>query len=248
MIKIEFPADRPDIARQIGKALEAIAAGPLASRPDVVRKIAEDVNGPEDAPTFESAVGGAFGVHAEVLRPSEPEAEESTVLTYETPAPQTGRLLDGKCVPFNAAYCGESKDPFYTTGRQIGQWKKRRGVEQADYDTWYEGELGKVGAQAPSAGTATGPGSSTATSAHATAPFNTAAAFGAQPDAPAAEPAPTDVGALMVWISEKQASKLLTQEDVNAAYQVTGVSTADLFGAGATPHIAAIHTFLQAKV
>ena len=53
----------------------------------------------------------------------------------QTPEP-SGRV-DPNGVPFNPQFCANAKDPFYSTGKRTGQWKKARGVADSEYDAWY---------------------------------------------------------------------------------------------------------------
>lgn len=130
----------------------------------------------------------------------EPEAEDDTP-------------RDSKGVPFNDDYCGQAKDPFYSSGTYAGQWKRRRGVSEETYNKWYAGELAKL--------------ESGESASEDEEPLNTAAAF-AQP---AAEPAsvPTDPGQLMTWVSEQQTAGRITDADLQAAYEQVGITVADLF-------------------
>lgn len=226
MIKIEFPADRPDIARAVSDALRTIGRTWLAetdaqpaSEIDAVKPDAqpgpECIEKSEDTPSGVNAAG-AFG--------TAPPAETDSA----SPSASSARV-DERGVPFDAAYCGTAEKPFYASGKMAGQWKKLRGVDQAAYDRWYAGELEQLGPPT------------------ATATVNPGAAFGASQPA-ADEPTPKDAGELMLWVSEQQAAGLLTQDDVNDAYRVTGVSTASLFGPNASRSVADIHTYLLAQV
>ncbi len=164
----------------------------------------------QPASLFDSAPGGTAG--------AADGAETSATSPAGASAP-----TDTKGVPFDAEYCGQAKEPFYGSGKRSGQWKKRKGVDEADYDEWYAGELAKLQA---------GPASQTQAEVgeddHQPEPVNSAAAFGsAEQQAPAN--APQDTGAFMGWVSEKQAAGLLNQADVLAAYQQYGVQVTDLF-------------------
>lgn len=210
MIKLEFPADRPDIARALSVALLSIAEAP---------KTLEEV----------------------MTKPPAWDTEHYTKTEGDDPVPQdppageplSDTRVDENGVAFNAAFCGNAAEPFYPKGDRAGQWKKRKGVEWADYDGWYKEQSQPPGSP------------STLREAPPPPPVNVGSAFGSSP---APQPPPADAGSLMVWISEKQAAGLLTQDDLNAAYRNTGVSTADLFGANAAPHISAIYNYLQPQV
>lgn len=128
--------------------------------------------------------------------------------TAGEPAPQTDARLDQNGVAFDPAYCGEATEPFYASGKRAGQWKKKRGVSEGDYDAWYAG----AAAAEPDA-----------------AELNTAAAFSNAPAEPSAPSVPQDTGQFMGWVSEQQAAGNLTQDRIAAAYQMAGVQVADLF-------------------
>jgi hypothetical protein len=139
----------------------------------------------------------------------------------------SAQRVDLHGVPFNPEFCGEAEEPFYTTGKQKGQWKKRRGVEENDYAAWYESQRPKL---APTAPTASAFGTNTGVSAEP-APLpvtNVAAAFGA-PVAPVARPLPANAGELMTWCAELQAASRLTQPDITAAYADLGLALFDIF-------------------
>lgn len=251
MIKIEFPADRLDIARAMAEALHRIGYGSEteASETDPKPSTGASTSRPEAAPTAGVAeecqtTSGSASVEdvpkppAESLfdGPSAGTAEVAEEAGMDQATTQLGgspadARLDLNGVAFNAAYCGQAAEPFYATGKTRGRWKKKKGVDQGDYDAWYADQL----PQHEAFGGATD---------HA---VNAGAAFGA-PVAEAPADVPTDAPSLMVWISERQAADELTQRDVNEAYQVTGVTMNDLFGDDPAPSVAAIHTFLLSKV
>ena len=126
--------------------------------------------------------------------------------------------VDMKGVAFNADYCSEAKDPFYSSGPNQGQWKCRRGVPGATYDHWYSNELAALSLNAPAA---------------EPAPLDVSQAFAgpATTAAPAVTntAAPTDCGKLMVWVSEQQVAGNITPEQVHAAYTRHNLTLADMF-------------------
>lgn len=229
MIKIEFPADRPDIAEAMSKALAAIAKGDTASA----------LEEPLEAPKQPASTAGA----STQSLPEETETEHTgTALTAEpdsgapseTDAPAgewAETRFDLKNVSFNPAFCGQAAEPFYATGKMRGQWKKKKGVDQSEYDNWYDGQLASRGLDVPER------------------PVDASSAFATRPPEHESPDAPSDPGALMVWVSEKQSEHLLTQEDVNQAWSSAGVSSpADLFGDNAGDAVARVFNFLNAKV
>jgi len=231
MIKIEFPAGRPDIARVMGEALIRVAETNVATErketygeltpslsAEDARQLAEDLT--EEAPKHTASTADAF-------TPSQPEGTEAEPTgTAPTAEPDlsahstSGAPVDTKGVAFDANYCGQAKDPYYATGKRSGQWKKRKGVEDADYDAWYASQLGD---SAP------------------TPEVNTSAAFGATTEATAQEEtsAPTTTGEFMGWVSELQAAGRLTQEHVNQAYAANGLGINALFPPNTEEQIAA---------
>lgn len=239
MIKIEFPADRPDIARALGSALLNVAnpateggdyeEAPKTSTPTQHKsaEVAEShttatasESAGADSPKSESLFSDAFtpeqsGGTAEVA-----ESHGAAGQTTPQGGSPAGAPVDTKGVAFDANYCGQAKDPYYATGKRSGQWKKRKGVDDADYDVWYASQLGDS-APAPE--------------------VNTSAAFGAPTEA-AAEPetsVPTTTGEFMGWVSELQAAGRLTQEHVNQAYAANGLGINALFPPNTEEQIAA---------
>ena len=150
--------------------------------------------------------------------------------------------LDEKGVGFNEAFCGKAAKPFYSSGVTKGQWKRRQGVDQADYDAWYSESLAAV--QQPDTG---------GTNVQS---IDTAAAFqqngevindgqNHQPQG-AGNLTFDDAGAFMQWLSEQQAAELITAGDIDSAYQSTGNSMGDLFDPSkAADAIAQVYNFLS---
>lgn len=231
MIKIEFPADRLDIAKHLGKALTAIgtadAIGDMVERglggipgrtltgADVTAESFAEVTG-QDAGSNEN---GGF---------NQDELDESDNLAKRDP----------KGVAFNVEMCANASKPFYASGKRTDQWKKRQGVGDDEYEGWYANELANL---APAESDDGGESN-----------VNTAAAFGGQGSSDAVEPViPHDAGSLMAWVAEMQSAGRLTQEMVNAAYTQAGIAMTDIFeGPGKTPDVIAgrvgeIHNILQ---
>ena len=229
IIKIEFPADRPDIAKVLGEALisvskldDGMGCGGCASVSDEVQRTAEPdgflgsagLNDGKADPDLSGAGSDDNGMF------NKDEIEETNNLV--DPA-----NVDTKGVPFNAEFCGRAAKPYYASGKRSGQWKKRQGVDELAYDNWYAAELAKV---VPA----------TTGQDNQQAAINTASAFGGQQrqqqdgdantaDVNTGEVAPHDAGTLMAWVSEMQAAGRITQEQVNTAYQQAGVTMPDVF-------------------
>lgn len=116
--------------------------------------------------------------------------------------------VDRNGVTFDPEYCGKAKDPFYESGPREGQWKKRKGVDDAIYDNWYRARLALT----------TEP---TKTS------VNTHNAFAAPQQIQ--RPIPGNVGELMGWISEMQGAGRLTQEIVDNTFKSLNLDIGALF-------------------
>lgn len=214
-IKIEFPADRKDIALAIGQALVAIGQGKAV------------VNSP--APTTAAEVpAGAVEQHVatpaseDVARETSPTVDEQAAADmgnanradqYVTHAQKEGLAhaaseTDEKGVPFNGEFCGKAAIPFYGSGKKKGQWKKRQGVDEDAYDEWYADALLGARIEEEPEEQAT----------EATSDSNVAAnVFGSQMATPD-ENVPQDAGQLMKWVSEQQAAGNITQQQVTGAY------------------------------
>jgi len=141
--------------------------------------------------------------------------------TMPDPEPDAERKVDTKGVPFHSDFCGVAADPFYSTGKRAGQWKKRKGVTDGDYDFWYTGKLSELDEEREERGEDESDNAAVITAA--------AFAGGGKQKEQAAITAPKDTGSLMAWVSEKQAAGLLTQDDIAGAYSAAGVQITDLF-------------------
>lgn len=234
-IKFEFPADRKDIALAISKALAEIAGEDGAI---VVRKN-----------TAAGATMSASEVTAATLEDDAPEKGEPSTATqgadgaHGATGTDDGRV-DAKGVPFDKDYCANAAKPFYTSGKNKGQWKKRggeNGPTEAEYDAWYRDELIKV------TGTAS-------------TPANDEPAFDAgQAWKPAAQEAahevkqavPSNPGEFFAWVSEMQTAGHIVQADIDAAYPANNMDPGMLWGADPATQaamVAALHKTLSAKV
>ena len=117
MVKIEFPADRADIALAVGKALLSIAG---AGNAQVDTPVETDAK-PEHNGETDEDTEAACAAPREATAVSE-AADERT---------------DHKGAPFFAPMCAAAKEPFYSSGLRAGQWKKRKGVDETAYDQWH---------------------------------------------------------------------------------------------------------------
>lgn len=218
IIKIEFPADRPDIALALSTALQTIGT--------VKVKGCDGCNEPgSDEVEFQAHVKAEGASEESIASATSQDAGSDDHGQFtKTETEEQDNLVDPantdtKGVPFNAEFCGKAAKPYYASGKRSGQWKKRQGVDELVYDNWYAAELAKVATSGAGQGDQ--------------APVNTASAFsGQQQQEPAAnnEPAvPHDAGTLMAWVSEMQAANRITQQQVNEAYQQAGVTMTDVF-------------------
>lgn len=243
MLKIEFPAENKALAAEIGKALTEYAGGARTipdshtTMPLCEGKLPDELAAPPGHGAITSAAD------------DEPQSD----------APADGRK-DQKGVVFNAQFCGNAKEPFYTSGARLGQWKKARGVDETAYDNWYAGEEAKAKAAWQQKAAELGLQPCAPTEEPAPNPQTAAAAFGnpqqqqqavAQPVGPAFSnpPRAADSGALMAWIAEQQNAGKLTQDDVIAAWQQTGLQIQVLFDPIHGPaHARTVYQVLATKV
>ena len=152
---------------------------------------------------------------------------------FGTNSPATDGRLDHKGVVFDDAYCANAADPFYGTGKNAGQWKKKRGVDDVTYNTWYTSQLGSDSAPDEEE------------------VVDTAAAFGGGAATQQAPTAPKDAGGLLTWASEKQTSGSLTVDDIQACYAECGIAIGDLFPptdpAAVAQHVTNLYNAMFAK-
>jgi hypothetical protein len=225
-IKIEFPADRTDIALAIGQALTAIGQGKAlinspapttAAAPGPSSTACDDQHvadpAPEDiaAATFASEENTAADTEAQEV-PNDSTAAQCAAQEQKAAgahAASDSANVDEKGVAFNAEFCSKATIPFYGSGKKKGQWKKRQGVDEGAYDDWYADELfsGKIEDSSEQAN-------------ETTSDSNVAAnTFGNNnQQAPVDEATPQDAGQLMKWVSEQQAAGNITQQQVTDAY------------------------------
>lgn len=208
-IKIEFPADNLEAAKHLGAALTAYGHGMKDG----------GVHTLEAGEVLPGAAIEQTAATEDRINKFIDGAEEAVVITKtanvgittaQTAAADNARL-DEHGVSFNPDMCGTAAIPFYASGPNVGQWKKLRGVDQAEYDTWY------ADAKPPAQ-----PGDAE--------PVNTAGAF--QPDGDNTNNDPTvphDAGTLMAWVAGMQGAGRLTQDQVNSAYTQAELVMPDIF-------------------
>lgn len=231
-IKIEFPADRTDIALAIGQALTAIGQGKALINSPAPTTAAEDFKGQAAAEANVAAKLAEEGSAEQHV--ADPAPEDIAASTFankddgeEVPNDSTaaqcatqeqkaagahvandGANVDEKGVAFNAEFCSKAAIPFYGSGKKKGQWKKRQGVDEGAYDDWYADELfsGKIEDSGQEQANETTSDSNVAANAFGN---NTAVID---------EATPQDAGQLMKWVSEQQAAGNITQQQVTDAY------------------------------
>lgn len=210
MIKIEFPADRKDIALEFGNALLRIA-----KEADLVERY---------VPKSGMSPGTAENAEAHGKEEPTTPAEDSLVDAQET---------DVNEVKANYEFVAKAKEPFYGAGHKwAGQWKKRKGISEREYQAWYEGELAK--SKHPDET------QDEIDVASAFSPTGFSVFEAQQPE----DPTPSDAAELMAWVSEKQAAGRLNQDHVNTALVEAQVSMADLFSANAKENVAKVYARL----
>lgn len=212
MIKIEFPADRADIALALSVALQQIATGTAGAQVSLAERLQQA--------ELDHKHPGAVSAQTGAPTAGTVNTQTGEVVELELPAtPGDAQRLDLKGVPFDARYCANAGDPFYASGKKSGQWKCKRGVDEGVYDAWYAQQLQQPAhtMQTPAA-----------EEIDHTPPLATGAAFGAVQQQPAG-PILRTAGEFMAWVSEKQTAGRLTQDVINTAYQQLGIRVQDLF-------------------
>lgn len=195
MIEIKFPAERKDIALAFAAALSQLGGVPVTSV----------------TPKTEVFHDETVTIHT--LPVVQPEAE---TVVEEPVGTATSERVDMKGVRFDADYCANAQEPFYSSGAQKGQWKARRGLAEGVYEKWYAGQL------------SASPAPSATEDEDTTPPVPTASAFSAA-SVPAATVGPQTGPDYMVWVSGKQAAGLLTQQAIDAAWHKLGLNVGSIF-------------------
>jgi hypothetical protein len=227
-VTIQFNDENKELAKAIGMGLvyygdPLTGLAPELGKTTTTENIEKDWSkvADEDIPTKQvitkAAQATREGLPAETITPDNKGPELIPPGPVET---------DEHGVPFDAAFCGVSKDkPFYVAGRKTGQWKKKRGVDVDEYDLWYDEN--RPAAAEPEPGK-----------------VDTAAAFAAPGTGADPEPATTDLptlpGDLMKWCAEQTAAGAMTTAEVTAAYTACGITVADMFGPEGEAHVQAI--------
>ena len=221
MIKISFPANDKAAALEFGKALLAYSGETVIATTsnEVLLALKETVMVPVDSVTVgcteetgpltnETQVGGTPISLKEIV---------DAGVTGLTQVPDAAKV-DTKGVEFDPDYCANAVKPYYETGAQTGQWKKKRGVTDEAYNAWYFDQLTQQGVDAPATD-------------QFEADINVGAAFQQSNAAETTQTAatiecPADAGEYMVWVSELQAAGRISEEQLNAAYAEADIANA----------------------
>jgi hypothetical protein len=220
MIKIEFPAHRSDIALAIGRALISIGEG------NDIKDVKQDTR-TDEAATEERA---ELYKHTPEPEVGEVQTRGDSQGTYEHVGKTEERRVDEKLVVFNARYCGEAAVPFYASGKRKGQWKKRKSVEEVDYDEWYalEQENDEPVQQENDEPL---PDHDKAANAFKKAPVE-------QSDTP------KDFPALMAWFANQQAAGNYEAQHLEAAFKALKITTLDLVQDTTGTKVAEVYEYL----
>lgn len=153
-IKIELPANNASLIRAIGAALaeyEYVPDDDLLPVPGYVPTKGDEgieVDLSDEVHITKTSTPGPSTTTIE-----DPAAAE----TPETPEnPGEAPTVDEKGVMFIPAVCAVAKEPFYASGPRKGQWKKKRGIDDLNYDTVYLNAVNQVTAAATTTPATTG--------------------------------------------------------------------------------------------
>jgi hypothetical protein len=256
MIKIEFPANRSDIALAIGQALIAIGQGDnenaerkIGKSPELGAGYAgwENVKANGISEAFSESFRAALAT--EDNRTEAAKTEERDNLYQHTPDPKPGETetrgdshgtyehlgdthprVDLNFVVFDAKYCGEAAVPLYASGKRKGQWKKRKSVEEADYDEWYAAQMLLNHEQEA-------PKDQPEPNANATAnAFKKSTVVEAD--------APKNFGELMAWFASQQTAGNYDAHHLEKAFIALKLSTLDLVQDTTGEKIAQVYEYL----
>jgi len=187
MIKIEFPADRRDLAEAFGRALLEVAKDEAAEPPK---------------PQQPAGRGG----RAEDV--DDPGADQPTTPPEDSPAVAQVDTANG--VPYNAEFCSSGRT-MYSSGKNLCQWVKKKGLPQEAYDAWYAEELAKLKPR---------------TVEEDEPVIDAVSVFAATPVEPA--PTITDGNSLMLWVSQQQALGALSDTAFNEALKQLNIQPLQL--------------------
>lgn len=143
-IKIEIPSDNKPLAAAIGRALVNYALGDeitptgsgeyIKAVPREEEGVVVDLNPQE------------LNKEIDLIGEGNQEGQSPGADNGECSAGTSGGV-DMKGVVFIPAVCGEAEKPFYASGPRQGQWKKKRGITDENYDVVYNNALAQVSTQ-----------------------------------------------------------------------------------------------------
>jgi hypothetical protein len=236
MIKIEFPSDRSDIALAIGRALIAIGQAEGLDGGQLETSVKTDTRTDQE----KTEERDKLYQHNPEAKPGETQTRGDSHGTYEHVG-KTGEFMeevseidprvDEKLVIFDAKYCGEAAVPFYASGKRKGQWKKRKSVEEVDYDEWYASKLEQTPTQTQIVRDEPAPD-----------PEKAANAFKKSPVVDVK--APANFGELMAWFSGQQTAGNYESHHLEQAFKTLNLSTLDLVQDPTGANIAAVYEYL----
>jgi hypothetical protein len=255
MIKIEFPSDRKDIALAIGRALTTIgqnndrapdnrtAEAKTEERAELYQHNPEPEAGVTEMRGDSHGLYEHVGKTEEAIKVGDIEQAIKEVLPEERRAVgqsdglmgdhlgDTHPRVDLNFVRFDEKYCGEAAIPLYASGKQKGQWKKRKGLEESVYDEWYAEQLGQKMAPEVKERDEPEPNAN-----------STANAFKKSPVVE--ENAPKNFGELMAWFASQQAAGNYDAHHLEAAFKTLKLSTLDLVQDTTGEKIAQVYEYL----
>jgi len=216
MLKLEFDANNKALAAALGAALQAYGQNLEAVTPEPALPEPDFDAPPQPQPE-------------QITSETAPEAtvtldDSNTVVTEDS------TRTDVNGVPYNPDMCASlrSANPFM----KDGSWKKGRGTDKAQFDSWYASARVDLTGDEPEPVEA-----------------DTAAAFNPEPEPEAEKPIFKDAGEFMQWVAERQASGRLSNADLQAAYAETGVDMQSLFNpALAADNIAKVYDWLEDNI
>lgn len=152
-IKIEIPAGCVNLARLIGEALAS-----YQGEGDIIIPFKKSTLPREEAFDLSEIAAAAdddgsnatLGTGVDVAAQGGIESHEhlSTTVTplgHPSKDPTTGKYLtDHKGVMHIPAVCGNAEKPFYASGPTKGQWKRKVGVTEENYNAAYQNALNQV--------------------------------------------------------------------------------------------------------
>jgi hypothetical protein len=204
MFKLEFDPANKQLATAIGSALVQYGLDEV-----VLPETETQTAGPSFTATRENLEAVAEAAENTTAESDDFVEAEPDTSAEPDDTTDTGAPVDENGVPHNDKYCVglKAQNKFYKSGANKGSWIKGKGVDVSAYNEWYASALPDEPEAKP----------------------DTSAAFGSKPEPSADSNAPRTAGELTKWVSENQQANNLTQDDIKAAYEATGLSAVQLF-------------------